>query len=235
MAMSPDGDKVYVRGSDSTMRTLDRASLRPTYDDVEVGSTLTALLPHPTDGSVIVLMHDGSFARVRPETGDLLSGEPPGLLQTQDQAGALSPDGSLMAAPDVNFNVRLLDLESLEWVGSDSQTLVGSGPVYAPDCSQFATLQPERIRLWDGRTGEYQAGLPLPSRTAKLSISYLPDSTGLLVAATNGRTWTVDTRTSTWAQRACKTASRNLTRAEWKQFFPRLPYEVTCPRWPAGA
>jgi len=99
---------------------------------------------------------------------------------------------------------------------------------------QFATLQPERIRLWDGRTGEYQASLPLPSRRTLLSVSYLPDSTGLLMAATDGRTWSVGTRTSAWVQRACRTAGRNLTQAEWQQFFPTSPYQVTCPQWPEG-
>ena len=95
-------------------------------------------------------------------------------------------------------------------------------------------LQPERIRLWDGRTGEYQASLPVPSRTAHLSMTYLPDSTGLLIAGTDGRTWAVDTRTRRWVQRACRTAGRNLTRAEWEEFFPTMPYEVTCRQWPAG-
>ena len=52
--------------------------------------------------------------------------------------------------------------------------------------------------------------------------------------ALDGRTWTVDTRTDTWVQRACKTAGRNLTRGEWKQFFPNRPYQVTCRQWPAG-
>ena len=233
-AFSPDSDRVYLRSSDTTMRTLDRASLRAAYDDIEFDGHVMALLPHPTDGSVIVLMHGGSFFRVRPETGRFLSSEPPGLLPVSDQVGALSPDGSLMAAPDGNLNVRLLDLDSLEWVGADSRTLVGSDLVYAPDGSQFAMLQPERIRLWDGRTGEYQASLPVPSRTAHLSMTYLPDSTGLLIAGTDGRTWAVDTRTHRWVQRACRAAGRNLTRAEWQQFFPTRPYEVTCRRWPAG-
>ncbi len=231
-AFSPESDKVYVRGSDSSLRTLDRASLTPMYDDVELGSQPTAIVPHP-DGSVIALMHEGQFLRVQPETAEILESEPPGLLSPSDQLGALSPDGSLMATSDVNYNVGLLDLESHEWIGPDSQTRTGD-LTYAPDGSQFATLQRERIRLWDGRTGEYQASLPLPSRTAHLSISYLPNSKGLLLAATDGRTWVVDTRTNRWVQRACTSAGRNLTQEEWKEFFPNRPYDVTCPQWPAG-
>jgi len=175
-------------------------ALRTVYDPISVsGPGISALLPHPTDGSVIILKSNGAFIRVRPETTDHLQVKSRGLLANEDQTGALSPDGSLMAATDTHYNVRLLDLETMEWIGADSHTLVGEDLRYAPNGRQFASLQPERIRLWDGRTGEYQASLPLPSLTARLSISYLPDSTGLIIAATDGRTWTVDTRTDRWA------------------------------------
>jgi len=70
--------------------------------------------------------------------------------------------------------------------------------------------------------------------TTDASISYLPDSSGLLIAAKDGTTWTVNTRLSTWASRACTVAGRNLTRQEWQQFFPGSAYRVTCPKWPAG-
>jgi hypothetical protein len=139
-----------------------------------------------------------------------------------------------MAATDEHHNVRLLDLETLQWIGSDAHT-PGDQLAYSPDGSQFAALQADRIRVWDGRSGDYEASLALPADlTADPSISYLPDSSGLLVTANDGRTWTVNTRTSTWAARACRIAGRNLTEAEWLQFFPGSPYRLTCPRWPAG-
>ncbi len=42
------------------------------------------------------------------------------------------------------------------------------------------------------------------------------------------------TRTSDWVDRAFRIAGRNLTRAEWDQFFPSRPYETTCDQWPRG-
>jgi WD40 repeat protein len=232
-AFSGDSRTIYVRTSGSAIGTLHTTSLRPAYDDIELARYPRALLPHP-DGSVIALLDDGSFLRVKPETGEIVTHEPPGLLPTEDQAGVLSPDGTRMAVSDAYHSVRLLDLETRQWLGSNSQTPVGSELFYAPDGGQFATLQPERVRLWDGRTGEYQASLPLPSRTAQLSITYLPDSSGLIIATTDGRTWVVDTRTNMWVQRACSIAGRNLTQADWQHFFPNQSYEVTCPEWPAG-
>ena len=74
----------------------------------------------------------------------------------------------------------------------------------------------------------------LPAGTPEAWLSYLPDGTGLLVTAVDGSTWTVDTRPSAWLERACRTAGRNLTRGEWKEYFPNRPYEVTCRQWPAA-
>jgi hypothetical protein len=138
-----------------------------------------------------------------------------------------------MAAADPDHYLRLLDVDTLEWVGADSRSPWDGRVSYAPDGSQIAAVQSDRIRLWDGRTGEYQASVPLPDRTT-VNISYLPDSNGLLAAATDGRTWTVDTRTSTWVDRACETAGRNLTQDEWRRFFPNEAYDVTCSQWPPG-
>ncbi len=233
VAFSPGGDRVYV-GSATTLMTLDRKTLRPAYDEVVLDDRPTAILPHPGDGSVVILMQQGRLLRVEPETGAILSSVPPGSLETED-GGAVSPSRSLMAAADEHYNVRLLDLETLEWIGTDAH-IPGDHLTYAPDGSQFAALQADRIRVWDGRTGDYQTSLALPTDlTADPSISYLPDSSGLLVTANDGRTWQVNTRISTWVERACRIAGRNLTQAEWQQFFPGSSYRLTCPQWPAGS
>ena len=106
---------------------------------------------------------------------------------------------------------------------------------FAHDGSQYAIVQSERIRLWDGHTGEFQSSLPLPTRAGTSSISYRPDSSGLVIASTDGRTWTADTRTDRWPERACAIAGRNLSQEEWDQFFPDQPYERNCPQWPDGS
>ena len=169
----------------------------------------------------------------------MLATGPAGLVvaddyDTDEHLGALSPDGSLLAAVIPTGGVRLLDTDTFEWVGEESPIGWGGDVTYAPDGSQFASVVADWIRIWDGRTGAYQAGIPLPDAATDATVSYLPDSAGLLVSALDGRTWTVDTRTTAWVERACRIAGRNLTQEEWKLFFPDRPYEVTCPRWPAG-
>ena len=130
--------------------------------------------------------------------------------------------------------MRLLDARSLTWVSPDSGAAWGYDRDYAPDGSQIASVRADRISLWDGHTGAYVASLPLPADARLVSIVYLEDSSGLVIAAADGRTWTADTRTDSWTDRACGIAGRNLTKAEWTQFFPSRPYHATCPQWPSA-
>jgi WD40 repeat protein/DNA-binding SARP family transcriptional activator len=244
-AFSADGRTIYVDDRYGHLQTLDRASMEVTHT-MPIGVRVNALLPDPVDGSVLALRTDGVAVRLDPQRGTQIATSPPGLLSTDAQVAAFSPDGSLLAAAHPDGSVRLLDPDTFEWVGEPSRTPWDYNVVYAPDGSQFASVQGGRIRLWDGRTGTYLASIPLPDlpptglySTAHpapgASIAYLSDSTGLLlVTSADGRTWTVDTRTRSWARRACDIAGRNLTQAEWKQFFPKRRYDVACPQWPAG-
>jgi WD40 repeat protein len=234
---SADGDRVYVVDRTGLLKTFDRATLRQVGVGVAVGSVTTMA----ARGDVVLLLRvDGSFVRVRPETRENLGEAPVDTLTAPEGApNDLSPDGSLLATSDAEGRMRLLDVETLEWIGSEARadTLADAGGwvAFAPDGSQFAALQTDRIGLWDGHTGDYQGGLPIPALATGASIRYLPNSSGLLIAARDGRTWTADTRTDTWAQRACTIASRNLTQTEWTRFFPSRPYHATCPNWPAGS
>jgi hypothetical protein len=130
--------------------------------------------------------------------------------------------------------MRLLDAKSLTWASPDSGAAWGYDRDYAPDGSQIAAVRTDRISLWNGDTGAYVASLPLPANPGLVSIAYLEDSSGLVIAAADGRTWTADTRTGTWIERACSIAGRNLTAHEWTFFFPSRPYHATCAQWPSA-
>lgn len=235
---NPVGDRIHVYDRFGKLETLDRATLRRVGDTITVGD-VQALIPHPQDGTVLGIRSDGSIIRVDAEGGRVLAtGRPrrvhPGYHDDGYYRGALSPDGSLMVAQHPSGGVRLLDTDTFEWVGEESPIEWGRNVAYAPDGSQFASVDADWIRLWDGRTGAYQAGIPLPDSGADATVAYLPDGAGLLVSAVDGRTWTLDPRKTAWLERACRITGRNLTQDEWKQFFPNRQYEVTCRQWPAG-
>jgi WD40 repeat protein len=232
VAFGQRGRVVHVHGV-HLLHTLTTESLHPVNAPVTTeGERPFALVAHPRDGSVFVVDGDGSFARMDPMSGDVIASASDEFLSDADQMGVMSPDGSRMVVTGPGLKVRLIDVDEQQYVGTDSNTPWGDSPAYAPDGSQFALVQGERIRLWNGRTGEYQASLPLPNRTGAYSIIYRPGSTGVVIASTDGRTWTAGTRTSKWVDRACAIAGRNLTDDEWRQFFPDRPYEPTCPQWP---
>ena len=235
---SADGDRIHVHDRFANLETLDRATLQPAFESIAV-EDVRVLAPHPRDGTVFGLTGDGSIVRVDPDAGRVVATGPAGQLSpddydTDEPLGALSPDGTLMAARHPKGVVRLLDTDTLEWVGEESPVGWGGDISYAPDGSQFASVVAHWIRIWDGRTGAYQAGIPLPDAATGASVAYLPGGDSLLVSALDGRTWTVDTHLTAWMERACRISGRNLTQKEWKQYFPNRPYEVTCPRWPAG-
>ncbi len=243
-AFGRDGDTIYVDDRAGQLESLDRATLRPARGPVGFVTNAVSLLPDPRGESLLVLEEDGLIERVDLADGAILKSAVR-LLTTEDRLAAVSPNGAVLAAVHPDGMVWLIDADTLQWIEDPASTDPGADIAHAPDNSQFASVQANRIKLWDGRTGIYQASIPLPNlpatglwSTATLgpgaSISYLPDSSGLLVASADGRIFTVDTRTTTWLERACSIAGRNLTQAEWNQFFPSRPYQLTCPQWPAG-
>ncbi len=234
VAFSQDGTRIYAPDGDGNLETLDTDTLRP-VQQVPSDGGIGSLQANPRDGSLLVLKIDGSAVRMDPATGDISAEAPPGTLFPQPAlTGVFSPDGSVLATADAAGTMRLLDAKSLTWVSRSSGAVWGYDRDYAPDGSQIAAVRADRISLWNGHTGAYEASLPLPVNAGSVSIAYLDDSSGLVIAASNGRTWTADTRTSTWTDRACATAGRNFTRDEWAQFFPSRPYQVTCAEWPAA-
>ncbi len=228
---SSDGERVYAEDVRGTLAVLERATLRP-VGATAIAAGATGLMAR--GDSVVVLRADGSFLRVRPETGASVSRAPPGTLSDpRSLANDLSPDGSLLATSDPDGRMRLLDLETLEWIGESVQD--GGGIVgFAPDGRQVAALQGDRVRLWDGHSGEYHASIPLPDQVIR-AFGWLPDGSALVLASADGRTWVTDARTDGWRERACTIAGRNLTPAEWQHFFPSRPYGTTCPQWPTGS
>ena len=227
---SPDAEHVFVHDGTS-LHTLNRATLRPVHPPTAAASDLNDLVAHP-DGTVFVLhRYDGSFIRLDPRTGKVVDEAAPGLLSSEDLHGVMSPDGTRMMVTGPGIRVRLLDVEKQAYIDTDTRWQWGE-PAFAPDGSQYAVAEEGRIRLWDGHTGQYQASLPLPSRIGNPSIGYRPDSTGLVIASTDGSTWTADTQISQWDDRACAIAGRNLSLEEWEQHFPNAPYQRTCPQWP---
>jgi WD40 repeat protein len=238
-AFSPSGDRVYVNVIDeSILLVLDAATLRPARAPIELGTPVSGVVPHPGDGSVFAIAQDGAVLRVVPDTGDVAPVAAPGTFPPGTVEAEVSQDGTRFLGPSLNADdveVQLVDAATWERVGTAAPRDERFGTFdLSPDGTQFATQDADRIALFDGTTGVRLGTIPLPSLTPGARLTYLPDSSGLLVTGIDGRTWTVGTRPDSWVDRACAIAGRNLSHAEWQEYFPNRAYQVSCPQWPAG-
>jgi DNA-binding SARP family transcriptional activator/WD40 repeat protein len=238
-AFSPSSEQVYVNVIDENiLLVLGAANLKPARAPIELSSPVLGIVPHPDDGSVFAFAHDGAVLRVVPGTGAVTTMAPPGTFPVARTFEVdVSQDATRFLGPNLSDpEVQLIDATTWERFDAAAPRDERPGTFdLSPDGTQFATLHADGIVLFDGTTGARQATIPLPSRTPEARLTYLPDSSGLLVAGIDGRTWTVDTSPDSWSDRACTIAGRNLSRREWKEYFPGRAYQVTCAQWPAGS
>jgi WD40 repeat protein len=125
------------------------------------------------------------------------------------------------------------------------QSLLGhpaevSGLSFSPDgtilaSSGFGALSgnqydPGPVILWDVATGQ-PIGMPLIDHQSGVwTVDFSPDGQWLVSGGTDQMVLVWDMRLSTWRQRACRVAHRNLTPTEWTQFFGAdEEYRETCP------
>ena len=91
-----------------------------------------------------------------------------------------------------------------------------------------------KVTFWDAAThqplgqlvGGGGKGLAL-DKGFKTLASF--DNDGILLRDVS---FLADASRESWQARACERANRNLTRAEWKNYFGDEPYRATCPDLP---
>jgi WD40 repeat protein len=113
---------------------------------------------------------------------------------------AFSPDGKLLASGSYDSTIILWEVSSLLKRSVD-------------------ILQPVGQQL-----SGYSGGI--------FSVAFSPDGK-ILAAGTKDKTVVlrdVNADPASWIQKTCQRVDRNLTAAEWVQYFPNEEYRATCPQ-----
>ncbi len=175
-----------------------------------------------------------------------LGANPPRLSQSVQQAHssavltlAFSPNGRLLASAGGDRKIVIWDMSNPGTI-KPMQSLLGhvraiNSVAFSPDGAQLASGSDDKsVILWDVASGSL-VGRPLSGHAGPVkSVAFSPNGQWLASGGADGTVnlWNLDL--NTWRTQACQQAGRNLTQAEWAQYFGSAPYHQTCQQWPAG-
>ncbi len=145
-----------------------------------------------------------------------------------------SPDGKFLASGSDDQTIILWDVSTQQSIGQPLRGHVDevNRLAFSPDGKILASSSMDKtIILWDMTT--YQPiGNPLTHTDYLLPIVFSPDGKILASGGHDGIIVLWDLSTQSWINKTCQRIGRNITQAEWSQYFPGEPYRTTCSQWP---
>jgi WD40 repeat protein len=165
----------------------------------------------------------------------------PSLIPQDDAVFSLtfSPNGRLLASGDADDSIHVWNLRTRPY--SAFRTLTGHSNfvrsvAFSPDGTTLASGSTDNtVRLWDVKDGS-ELGSPLSADTASVeSVAFGPDGRLLVSGSKDGtvRLWPAATQPASFGalrEHVCRFLGAGLSRAEWAEYAPNLPFRRTCPR-----
>lgn len=224
---SPDDKLIGTAGVDDTLRIYDvrtgrrvaKVQSKGTLQDLDFSS-------------------DGERVASAGQSGDILIWNVPRrrLERTIHHSSAFlsirfSPDGKEIATGDFAGDVDFWDPASGRQLGHPlgGQNGFVLSVTYNPSGTELITTSTDgKLRLWDLASRKL-IGAPLPGADTGGWGTFFPDGQQVIAVfgSGTGALWNVDP--TAWRAQACRVASRNLTRPEWRDFLPERSYRLACP------
>ena len=149
---------------------------------------------------------------------------------------AFKPDRKIVAVGSYDYLVWLWDLTSTPKRREPFRGHIG--PVlrvlFSPDGRILSSAtQRDQIRLWDVEgSGVFDTVLK-GNQTAITAMAFSGDSKFLVSGADDGLIVLWDLSETSWRERACRMANRNMTKEEWIDYVgDSTPFEMLCPSAP---
>lgn len=227
LASGPD-DMLALGGGNGTVWLWNAASGKKVRV-LKAGKVGIGALAFSQDGATLAASAwNGTVWLWNARTGEKVS-EADGL-GFGDSSLAFSPDGDLVAQGTADGVVRVIDTASGEEISRLSGRAETAPPALAfgPDGTTLVTGDADgAVRLWDAESGEQITDLTGQSgRVAGLAVR--GDGTLVSVGA-DATVWSWDlSYLKDPYETLCDRAGRSLSRAEWQQHLPDLPFQQVC-------
>ncbi|KRF23908.1 BTAD domain-containing putative transcriptional regulator [Phycicoccus sp. Soil803] len=224
---SVDGRYLLVGTTAGRLHVLDGRTLQPTRDPVQVTTAkqgkaqpIGGLEPR-RDLRTVLTYAD------RTQVVDYLEGIVKAPLDFGGAAPQVSyaPRGDAALVHTTDGQVGLRNDRTQQWIAPPAAIPPFPGFIigWSADGTKVATASEGRVGWW--ADGVFQGSVSVPDA---MSVAFSDDGTRLIVAGPESsvRTWDLDPEA--WVDAACRTAGRELTKAEWRSYLPDRPFEPVC-------